>query len=447
MTGLAQRVASLLYLVSPNATTYQHEDEIPNYVNEAVPLFLAFILLEAAVRYSLGREVRANESLASIGVGILHEATGFLTVGFILLGYEWLYQWRILDWAWDSLVTWWASLLLVDMCYYWVHRANHEINFLWAVHQVHHSSEDFTLSSALRLSIFQRLVHFGFYQPLALLGIPKTSVVVHLGLNYLFQFWVHTDVIRKLGPIEWVFCTPSHHRVHHGSNKWCLDKNYGSVLIVWDRLFGTYQEEKEGEEIVFGLVEQPQSMNGVWHEFFYFGEVLQKARGMSSWSDSLRAVFYGPGWVPGAPRLGDPDAFPDVKAPRAKYDPQMPLWNVWYCIVHLFLALVFQQLLHARVMVFPWYTTAAYLFFIFLTVGCVGGMQDGSWWAPYLETLRCFLYVLYAHHAHVTPYPVVDGALVACFLLGFFVWLRHDLEGVVGGTTSLKSERKLVKSG
>nr|XP_027212564.1 alkylglycerol monooxygenase-like [Penaeus vannamei] len=168
---------------------------------------------------------------------------------------------------------------------------------------------------------------------------------------------------------------------------------------------------------------------------------------MSSWSDSLRAVFYGPGWVPGAPRLGDPDAFPDVKAPRAKYDPQVPLWNVWYCIVHLFLALVFQQLLHARVMVFPWYTTAAYLFFIFLTVGCVGGMQDGSWWAPYLETLRCFLYVLYAHHAHVTPYPVVDGALVACFLLGFFVWLRHDLEGVVGGTTSLKSERKLVKSG
>ncbi|XP_047499114.1 alkylglycerol monooxygenase-like [Penaeus chinensis] len=141
-----------------------------------------------------------------------------------------------------------------------------KINFLWAVHQIHHSSEDFTLSTALRLSVFQRLVHFGFYQPLALLGIPKTSVLVHMGFNYLFQFWVHTEVIRKLGPIEWVFCTPSSHRVHHGANKWCLDKNYGSLLIIWDRIFGTFQEEKEDEEIVYGLVEQPQSMNSVWHE-------------------------------------------------------------------------------------------------------------------------------------------------------------------------------------
>ncbi|XP_063588584.1 alkylglycerol monooxygenase-like [Penaeus indicus] len=456
MTSLTQRVGSLLYLVSPNATTYQHEEEIPNYVDEAVPLFMAFILLEAAVRFALGREVRLNESIASTGVGILHEATGsrFLTVGFILLGYESLYQWRVLDWPWDSLVTWWASLLLVDLCYYWVHRANHEINLLWAVHQIHHSSEDFTLSTALRLSVFQRLAHFGFYQPLALLGVPKTSVVVHMGFNYLFQFWVHTDVIRKLGPIEWVFCTPSSHRVHHGANKWCLDKNYGSLLIVWDRIFGTFQEEKEGEEIVYGLVEQPQSMNSVWHEvghdrseveerslkFFYFGEVLTKARSMSSWGDSLRAVFYGPGWVPGAPRLGDPDGFPDVKAPRVKYDPQMPAWNLGYCIVHLFLAFILQQLLLVRFQVLPWYTTTAHLFFIFLTVGCVGGMQDGSWWAPYFESLRCLLYVLHAHHAHVTPYPVVDFVLVACFAFCFFIWLSRAFKDFVGGTTNLKWE-------
>ncbi|XP_047499115.1 alkylglycerol monooxygenase-like [Penaeus chinensis] len=172
-------------------------------------------------------------------------------------------------------------------------------------------------------------------------------------------------------------------------------------------------------------------------KFFYFGEVLTKARGMSSWGDSLRAVFYGPGWVPGAPRLGDPDGFPDVRAPRGRYDPQMPLWNVWYCIVHLFLAFLLQQMLLVRVKVFPWYTTAAHLSFIFLTVGCVGGIQDGSWWAPYLESLRCLLYVF---HAHVTPYPVVEGVLGAWFAFCCFVWLSRAFKDFKPGQEMCKSE-------
>ncbi|ROT80721.1 putative alkylglycerol monooxygenase-like [Penaeus vannamei] len=322
--------------------------------------------------------------------------------------------------------------------YYWVHRANHEINLLWAAHQVHHSSEDYTLPTGLRLSMFQRLTYFGFYQPLALLGLPVTSVMVHLGLNYLFQFWVHNEAVRKMGPLEWVFNTPSHHRVHHGANKWCLDKNYGSLLIVWDRLFGTFQEERDDEEIVYGLVEQPQFLNGVWHELFYLEKIYEKARGMSSWSDSLRAVFYGPGWVPGAPRLGDPDAFPDVKAPRAKYDPQMPVWFMVYTALHFTLAFGAQQIMLVHLKVSPWHTAALFLAFILLTMGVLGSMFDGWRWAPLLEAARCAAFLLYSRATPITSSPQLDAALYFLFSMSTFFWTVLSLR-------TLRAPLKIVK--
>ncbi|XP_047499113.1 alkylglycerol monooxygenase-like [Penaeus chinensis] len=356
----------------------------------------------------------------------------------LLVGYEWLYKYRLFDLPWDSAASWWIAFFMVDFVYYWVHRANHEINLLWAAHQVHHSSEDYTLPTGLRLSMFQRLTYFGFYQPLALLGLPISSVMVHLGLNYLFQFWVHNEAVRKMGPLEWVFNTPSHHRVHHGANKWCLDKNYGSLLIIWDRIFGTFQEEKEDEEIVYGLVEQPQSLNGVWHELFYLEKIYEKARGMSSWGDSLRAVFYGPGWVPGAPRLGDPDGFPDVRAPRGKYDPQMPAWFMLYTALHFTLAFGAQQILLVHLKVSPWYTAALFLAFIFLTMGVLGSMFDGFRWAPLLEAARCAAFLLYARTTPVTSAPPVDAALVLCFAMSAVFWTVMSLR-------ALRAPVKIVK--
>ncbi|XP_069983035.1 alkylglycerol monooxygenase-like isoform X1 [Penaeus vannamei] len=440
MASVARRLGTMLYLVTPNATTFEKPEEVPLYVNEAVPIFFGLVTLHALLKLARGHEVRMNEVLTSSGIGILHEAASFISEGAILLGYEWLYQYRVLDFQWDSLYTWWAAFFFVDFCYYWVHRANHEVNLLWAVHQVHHSSEDYTLPTAVRVSVFQRMTYFGFYHPLALLGIPISSVMVHLGLNFLFQFWVHNEDIGKLGPLEWVFNTPSHHRVHHGSNKWCLDKNYGSVFILWDRLFGTYQEEKEGEEIVYGLVDQPQSMNGVWHEVFYFEKIYEKARGMSSWSDSLRAVFYGPGWVPGAPRLGDPDAFPDVKAPRAKYDPQMPAWFLWYTLVHLTIGIFFQQIMLIHLQANSWLTVSLFIAFNFLTVGVLGSMFDGWRWAPLLEAARCSAFLLYARATPISGAPMVDAALFLCFAMSAVFWTSQSLLVIGSPAKAVKFE-------
>nr|XP_027212553.1 alkylglycerol monooxygenase-like [Penaeus vannamei] len=439
MSSFVEQVGSFFYIINPNTTTFEHVEEVPNYVNDAVPVFISFLVLELLVGFATGKKIaRFNDGITSLGHGLVYEACKLVTRSFELWGYSWLYEYRLIDLDWSSPVTWWVAAIGVDFAYYWTHRAAHEVDFMWAAHQVHHSSEDYTLPTGLRLSMFQRLTYFGFYQPLALLGLPVTSVMVHLGLNYLFQFWVHNEAVRKMGPLEWVFNTPSHHRVHHGANKWCLDKNYGSLLIVWDRLFGTFQEERDDEEIVYGLVEQPQFLNGVWHELFYLEKIYEKARGMSSWSDSLRAVFYGPGWVPGAPRLGDPDAFPDVKAPRAKYDPQMPVWFMVYTALHFTLAFGAQQIMLVHLKVSPWHTAALFLAFILLTMGVLGSMFDGWRWAPLLEAARCAAFLLYSRATPITSSPQLDAALYFLFSMSTFFWTVLSLR-------TLRAPLKIVK--
>ncbi|XP_050706217.1 alkylglycerol monooxygenase-like [Eriocheir sinensis] len=426
MEAAARRVGTLFYLVHPNASTFQHAEEVPDYANEAVPVVIIIVILEMAVKLAMGRPYRVNEALSSASHGAIHEVGRMLVTGTMLLGYEWLYQYRLLDLAWDSLFTWLAAFVLVDFCYYWVHRANHELNILWAFHQVHHSNEDFNFATGLRISMFQKLSHFGFYQPLALVGIPLPAVLVHTSLNFVAQFWVHSSM-GSLGPLEGVIATPSFHRVHHGANNWCLDKNYTSVLVLWDHLFGTYEPEREDTEIVFGLTQQPQTFNALYHEFFYFGEVFRKARSMSTWTDSLKAVFYGPGWTPGSPRLGDPAKFPVITAPRTKYDPQIPRWQLLYIAVHLLVIALLQQQLFTRYPTASWVTVMVFLVFITCSVGVVTAMMDGWRWAGPAEGVRCTVFLLYARSLFATHVPVLDAALTLFFSLCAFFWTSHSL--------------------
>ncbi|XP_064113079.1 alkylglycerol monooxygenase-like isoform X1 [Macrobrachium nipponense] len=439
---LLQRLGTLLYIVNPKTSSFEHADDVPNYVDEAVPLFVAFMTLEAIIRKFQGKNVRVNASICSFGIGILHEATVFLSATLMFFGYQWLYKFRILDLPWDSLYTWFGAFIFIDFCYYWIHRANHEVNLLWAAHQVHHSSEDYNLTIALRLSIFQRAASFGFYQPLAIIGFPFSMVIVHAAFNYLFQFWVHTDLIRSLGPLEYVIMSPSHHRVHHGSNKWCLDKNYASVFVLWDRLFGTFEAEKKDEEIVYGLTDQPQTHNAVYMEFFYFKHLYQKARSMTTWKDSLKAIFYGPGWSPGTPRLGDPATFPDIKAPRQKYDPPVSLWLALYLIIHTGFIFLGQQTLLHYLPAASWVTIVLALFCIFLSVAVTGGLIDNSWWAAPMEAVRCAAYVTYAYSRPVTGIPIIDSIVLTCFAASMLIWTVHSVQHL---STTWKPSQKLSK--
>ncbi|MCU1352755.1 MAG: Sterol desaturase, partial [Acidimicrobiales bacterium] len=188
-----------------------------------------------------------------------------------------------------------GAVLAWDFIYYWNHRLMHESRFLWAIHVVHHSSERYNLSTALRQPVADA---FGTFLPigsLALLGIHPQLIETARGVNLLYQFWIHTETIGKLGPIEEVFNTASHHRVHHGSNHQYLDRNHGSILIVWDRLFGTF--EREDEPVVYGLTKNVDSFNPVRIATHEHADMLRDVRRSTGWRDRLAFVLRGPGWA------------------------------------------------------------------------------------------------------------------------------------------------------
>ena len=188
-----------------------------------------------------------------------------------------------------------AAVLGWDFIYYWNHRFMHESRYMWAVHVVHHSSERYNLSTALRQPVADSLGTFVPYGILTLFGIRPTLVAEARGINLLYQYWIHTDAIRRLGPFERLFNTPSHHRVHHGVNKEYLDRNHGSILIIWDRLFGTF--EPENEPVVYGLTKNLDTFNPArvaGHEHF---EMLRDVHQSTTWRERLSYVLRGPGWA------------------------------------------------------------------------------------------------------------------------------------------------------
>ncbi|GAA6088858.1 alkylglycerol monooxygenase isoform X1 [Tachysurus ichikawai] len=191
-------------------------------------------------------------------------------------------------------------------CSSWLHP---ELNILWAAHQVHHSSEYYNLTTALRQSVTQQFASWVFYLPMALI-VPPSVFAVHIQFNLLYQFWIHTEIVKDLGPLEWILNTPSHHRVHHGRNRYCIDKNYGGTLIVWDRMFGTFAPEND--KVIYGLTHPINTFNILSVEFEYYIYLWHQFLNADGITNKLSVIFNGPGWTPGKPRLGDPDDLPEV---------------------------------------------------------------------------------------------------------------------------------------
>ncbi len=195
---------------------------------------------------------------------------------------------------------WWAWLLLFfldDFSYYWFHRMNHEVRLFWAGHVPHHSSLQMNLGTALRQGVGERLHKYLFWLWLPLLGFDALMIFVMISINLLYQFFVHTEIVDKFPkPIEWIFNTPSHHRVHHASNIRYLDCNHAGVLIIWDRLFGTFSEEKSFEKPVYGLTKNISSYNPAYVATHEYSAIWKDVRRARTWSDKLKYIFYAPGW-------------------------------------------------------------------------------------------------------------------------------------------------------
>lgn len=266
----------------------------------ATPVFFVLIAVEYAIGLKRQRNTyRLDDAISSIGLGMLSQIsavfTRLLRVGIYTAVYSAVAIWPDHPF-WTTWAGWLTALVFYDFCYYWLHRAGHESALFWAAHVVHHQSQDYNLSTALRQTSSGALVGWVFYLPMAVAGVPPLVFGVVALVDLLYQFWVHTQQVGKLGWFDRWFCSPSNHRVHHAVNDHYLDRNYGGILIVWDRLFGSFKEEDE--TCVYGTRKPLNSWDPLWANGEVYWGLLKDSWHTRRWADKLRVWFKPPGWRP-----------------------------------------------------------------------------------------------------------------------------------------------------
>lgn len=273
--------------------------DFPNIILYAIPFFVLAMLLELYI--SAKQQIKtyeAKDSLSSIAMGLGNVILGFGAKAVVILAFFFVYDnFRIFTIP----VVWWSFILIFfadDFAYYWFHRISHECRLFWASHVVHHSSEHYNLSTALRQTWSGGFYTFIFWLWLPLLGFHPAMILLQMSISLLYQFWIHTEAINKMPKwFEAVFNTPSHHRVHHGSNPIYLDRNHAGILIIWDKMFGTFQEELEEEKVIYGLVTNIETFNPIKIAFIEWYHLFKDAfTGKKSFKDRILYLFKPPGW-------------------------------------------------------------------------------------------------------------------------------------------------------
>ena len=361
----------------------------------SIPLFFALIAIEMIAARILERRVyRFADSFTDLGCGMIEQLLGVLVKGALFAAYLWIYaRGRLFDLPEGSWLVFTACLLGVDFLYYWFHRMSHEIGAFWAAHSVHHQSEEYNLSVALRQGAFQSFFSWVFYLPLALLGFPPATFITCSALNTLYQFWIHTRLIGKLGPLEWIFNTPSHHRVHHGRNPRYIDRNHAGSLIIWDRMFGTFVEETE--EPVYGVVKPLGSANPLWANFAGWADLWAVARRAGGFKDRLRPYLEAPGWRPA--EQGGRVVPPEVSRPKDEpAEAPTPRGLAVYVFLHFvaLLVLTATALARAQTLGTPLFAVMALVVVSSLVV--LSALLEQRPWARPAEATRVLVLLVFA---------------------------------------------------
>lgn len=363
-----------------------------DYIALSIPLF--FILIGVELGYTAYKQLnyyRLNDSLANLSQGIGSQLVGIFLKTLTFFGYLYIYEhWRFYSFP-NTIWTWLFLFLGVDFFYYWFHRMSHQVNALWAAHIVHHQSEEYNLTVALRQSWFQAGFSWVFYLPLAFAGFEPVMFLTVSAFNTLYQFWIHTRAINRMGPLEWLFNTPSHHRVHHGSNPKYIDKNHAGTLIIWDRMFGTFQ--KEEEVVVYGITKPLASWNPVWANIHYWSDLLETAGKSRGIRDKLNVFIKPPGWFP--EYLGGMQ-YPQEINPEVyvKYSPQYNYRLNTYIFFHFIFSLGLATLLiFLNSLMNTVQLTASAVLVIFTLTTC-GGILDKKSWVEKFEYFRILYWIL-----------------------------------------------------
>jgi alkylglycerol monooxygenase len=311
-------------------------------VSYATPFFLLAIVFELGWGFfRKNNTYRLNDSINSLSLGMLSTLAklAFISIGALVFARV-ENQWALFAFDQESAVHWVLALLFYDLCYYWFHRISHERQIFWGSHVVHHQSEDYNLSTALRQTSTGIFITWIFFIPCFLLGIPLYMYVTIASGHLVYQFWIHTQHIPKLGFLEWFLITPSNHRVHHAQNPQYVDKNYGGLLIIWDRLFGTFAEEDDNEKVIYGLRTPLQSWNPLWANIHIFSSMVSDATKTENIRDKVAVLWSRTGSRPADVAKKYPVEKTSLDNFR-KYNPQLTTVSTVAVVLHYMLLLVY----------------------------------------------------------------------------------------------------------
>ena len=372
-----------------------------NLITLSIPAFFILIAVELLINKMKKTNLyRLNDTISNLSSGIISQVVGVFTKIVTIGVYVWIYNnFRVFKNIPNEWYTWILLFIGVDFFYYWFHRLSHEVSVLWGTHVVHHQSEEYNLSVALRQSATQTFGSFWFYLPLAFIGFSPTLFATIAAIQTLYQFWIHTRLIDKMPAwFEYFFNTPSHHRVHHGVNPKYIDKNHGGTLIIFDRMFGTFQLEEE--EVHYGVTSQLKSWNIAVANFDYYGWILQQLSKVKNAKDFFLVLLRKPGWRPAY--LGGAIVPKEIDTQRQLYDAQSNRNVHIYIVFQFALLLAFASFFlfgvgdaeHPKFNTLQKYIAT---FFIIFSVINIGGLFENKNWSKPTEIIRllCIPIVLY----------------------------------------------------
>lgn len=340
----------------------------------AVPFFFLLMFLELA--YGLLRKrntYRLNDTINSLSLGSLSRLQSLVILGISGALYEYIAaHFQLAQLPDDQAWVWISCFILYDLAYYWKHRLGHEVALFWGSHVAHHQSEDFNLGTALRQTSIE-FHGFLFYLPFFLVGYPAEVLFTVVSLNLIYQFWVHTEHIPKVRALEWVLVTPSNHRVHHGRNDQYVDRNYGGVFIIWDRLFGTYQEEMEDDPVVYGLRKPLNSWNPLWANLHVYWRLLVDVAHCQGLGNKLKLLFKPPGWLPEEQRSRCQLKARSSADLNSRFDPAISIFSAYYTFLQFILTVGLSLYLLTNSSQYPYYGNVLGVLFLaysFYVHGC-----------------------------------------------------------------------------
>ncbi|MFZ2907267.1 MAG: sterol desaturase family protein [Cyclobacteriaceae bacterium] len=396
----------------------------------SIPIFFVLIGIELVVERITNKKLyRLPDAIANLSCGITSQLSGLFLKVFAIGIYQLIHEnFNLVTWD-KTWVYWLALFLLADLAYYWAHRMSHEINLFWGGHVVHHQSEEYNLSVALRQSSLQVVWTFAFSLPLAFIGFETLDFAIMSAYITLYQFWIHTESINKMGWFEYIFNTPSHHRVHHGRDPKYIDKNHAGTLIIWDRMFGTFQ--KEEERPTYGITKPINSWNAVFANVSHYVEMGHDLKKISGWKDKIKYLFKKPGWLP--EYLGGYRAAPSIdKATYRKYETPSSLSLNLYVLFQYVLCLIgtsmflFAQKLPDKTERFTLGEKSVIALLITVVVVNCGVLFENRPWVRYAEWVRICVYpllLLGAVYWYNLP-PSYNGVAVLYFMTSVYWFSR-----------------------